>query len=99
MIPSRSFVNLAAGVILAAVHFVASKQGCLETRSLGETGFLGATFHQRPTTVWSATGIAHAAFLVLGHRVWPDIFLGAFLVNLTTVGSAASSLGIARLSW
>jgi PAS domain S-box-containing protein len=31
----------------------------------------------------------------LGYRVWPGIFLGAFLVNLTTAGSIATTLGIA----
>jgi hypothetical protein len=27
------------------------------------------------------------AFLLLGHRVWPAILLGAFVVNITTAGS------------
>ena len=36
-----------------------------------------------------------AAFLLLGYRVWPGIFLGAFLANLTTAGSVATTLGIA----
>jgi hypothetical protein len=35
------------------------------------------------------------AFLLLGHRVWPAIFLGAFIVNITTAGSVATSIGIA----
>ena len=33
--------------------------------------------------------------LFLGYRVWPGIFLGAFVVNLTTAGSILSSVGIA----
>jgi diguanylate cyclase (GGDEF)-like protein len=33
--------------------------------------------------------------LLFGYRVWPAIFLGAFLANLTTAGSVATSLGIA----
>ena len=40
-------------------------------------------------------GIALAAMLLFGYRVWPAIFLGAFLANLTTAGSVATSLGIA----
>jgi diguanylate cyclase (GGDEF)-like protein len=32
---------------------------------------------------------------MLGRRFWPTIFAGAFIVNLTTAGSMASSLGIA----
>jgi hypothetical protein len=30
------------------------------------------------------------AFLLLGHRVWPAILLGAFVVNITTAGSVAT---------
>ena len=32
---------------------------------------------------------------MLGYRVWPAIFVGAFLVNVTTAGNIATSLGIA----
>jgi signal transduction histidine kinase len=32
---------------------------------------------------------------VLGYRAWPAIFIGAFLVNLTTAGNIPTSLGIA----
>jgi hypothetical protein len=45
--------------------------------------------------VWPPTGIALAALLVLGLRVWPAIFVGAFLVNDTTTGHWQSSLAIA----
>ena len=30
-----------------------------------------------------------------GYRLWPGIFLGAFLVNITTQGTLLTSLGIA----
>jgi signal transduction histidine kinase/CheY-like chemotaxis protein len=39
--------------------------------------------------------MALAALLVLGYRMWPAIFVGAFLVNLTTAGNAFTSVGIA----
>jgi diguanylate cyclase (GGDEF)-like protein len=39
--------------------------------------------------------MALVAFLMLGYRVWPGIFLGALLVNLTTAGSLPVCLGIA----
>jgi signal transduction histidine kinase len=45
--------------------------------------------------VWPPTGIALAALLVLGLRVWPAIFVGAFLVNVTTTGHWPSSFAIA----
>src|SRR6185503_13305731 len=42
-----------------------------------------------------STGITLAALLILGYRIWPGIFLGAFLANLLTAGSMMTSLGIA----
>src|SRR5690349_19056562 len=33
------------------------------------------------TVVWPPSGIALAALLILGNRVWPGIWLGAFLAN------------------
>ena len=69
---------------LAAVYFAA-----------GKLGLSLAFVHVSATAVWPPTGIALAAFLFLGWRVWPGVFVGAFLVNLTTAGSALSSVGIA----
>ena len=54
-----------------------------------------ATVHPSATPFWPPTGIAIVALLVLGIRFWPAIFAGAFLANLTTAGSALTSLGIA----
>ena len=61
----------------------------------GKLGLSMAFVHPSSTAVWPATGIALAAFLILGYRVWPGIFIGAFLVNITTAGSALTSLGVA----
>jgi len=47
------------------------------------------------SAVWPSTGIALAALLLFGRSLWPAIFVGAFLVNLTTAGNVATSLGIA----
>jgi len=76
--------NLAAIGILAVIYFIA-----------GKLGLTLAFVHPSSTPVWPPTGIALAAFLILGYRVWPGIALGAFFVNLTTAGSIASSIGIA----
>ncbi len=54
-----------------------------------------ASVHPSASPVWPPTGIAIAALLTLGSGFWPGIFAGAFLVNLTTAGSAATSFGIA----
>src|SRR5437879_3351113 len=80
---SRFFHNLAMIVALAAIYFIA-----------GKLGLKLATISASATVVWPSSGIALAAFLVLGPRLWPGILLGAFLVNVTTAGSVATSLGI-----
>jgi PAS domain S-box-containing protein len=45
--------------------------------------------------VWPPTGIAVAAILLLGYRVWPGILLGAFLTNFLTPVPVAASVAIA----
>jgi len=61
----------------------------------GKVGLLFASIHTSATAVWPPTGIALAVLLVLGTRTWPMVAAGAFLVNVTTAGSVATSLGIA----
>ena len=61
----------------------------------GKFGLSLAFVHASASAVWPPTGIALAATLLLGYRVWPALFLGAFLVNVTTAGSVWTSLGIA----
>src|ERR1700722_7399424 len=65
--------NLAAAAGLTVVYFVA-----------GKMGLQLAYVHASATAVWPCTGIAIAALLVYGYRIWPAILLGAFLVNVTT---------------
>ncbi len=61
----------------------------------GKLGLRFAFVHASATAVWPPTGIALAAFLLFGPRVWPAVAVGAFLVNVTTAGSVATSLGVA----
>jgi integral membrane sensor domain MASE1 len=61
----------------------------------GKLGLALAFVNASATAVWPPTGIALAAVLVFGPRVWPGIFLGAFLTNETTAGSVVTSLLIA----
>src|SRR5581483_1520405 len=61
----------------------------------GKFGLHLATVHKSASPVWPPAGIALAALLLCGYRVWPGIFIGAFLVNATTAGTALTSLGIA----
>ena len=61
----------------------------------GKLGLELAFLNPSATPVWPPTGIALGALLILGTRVWPAIFAGAFLVNLTTAGTVLTSIGIA----
>jgi len=62
---------------------------------VGKASLRLALVHPSATAVWIPTGATLAAFVLLGYRIWPGVFLGAFLVNLTTAGSVATSIGIA----
>jgi PAS domain S-box-containing protein len=75
-------VGLALGV--GVVYFLA-----------GKLGLQFAVVHASATAIWPPTGIALAALLLFGPSLWSVIFVAAFLVNVTTTGSIASSLGIA----
>ena len=65
------------GVIafVAIIYFAAAK-----------IGLTFAFIHSSVSPIWPPTGIALAAVLVFGNRVWPGIFLGALAANLS--GSA-----------
>ena len=52
-----------------------------------------ALIHPSASAVWLSTGIALAALLLGGLRLVPALFVGAFLVNVTTAGSVMTSLG------
>jgi len=80
----RKIPTLPAIGALALIYFVAGKLSL-------QLAFL----HKSASPVWPPAGIALAALLVLGFRVWPALFVGAFLVNLTTLGNIWTSLGIA----
>src|SRR2546429_4319833 len=54
-----------------------------------------ASVHPSATPIWPPTGFALAAVLLLGYRIWPAIFLAAFIANATTAGSTYTSLAIA----
>ena len=61
----------------------------------GKLGLALAFVNPNATAIWPPTGIALAAYLLLGARVWPAILAGAFLVNITTSGSGLASLVMA----
>ena len=62
-----------------------------------ELGLSLATLHQNVTPVWPPTGIAIAALLIFGGRVWPGVFIGALAANLPTSISVVSAVSIATV--
>src|SRR6516225_9559628 len=81
---SRRFSGLPLISGLAVIYFIA-----------GKLGLMLASLHASASPVWPAAGIALAALLLLGYRAWPAIFVGAFLVNVTTAGNIPTSFAIA----
>jgi integral membrane sensor domain MASE1 len=66
-------LHLARVAVLAAVYYGAAKLGlslAFETPSV--------------SAVWAPTGIALAALVLFGMRLWPGVALGAFLANVGT---------------
>src|SRR6516162_3544684 len=80
----RSSSRLLLISIVTLVYFV-----------VGKFGLMLASLHASASPVWPSAGIALAAILFFGYRVWPAISVGAFLVNITTAGDVATSLAIA----
>src|SRR5213595_3957568 len=80
----RAFSGLSVIGLLTLVYFIA-----------GKFGLMLASLHASASPVWPPAGIALAALIVLGYRTWPAIFVGAFLVNVTTAGNVTTSLVIA----
>src|SRR6266704_259602 len=80
----RPVPYLARVVLLAAVYFSAAKLALLAAIPPGYA-----------TAVWPPSGIAVASLLLLGTRIWPGIWLGASLVNITVQSSlvAATLMG------
>src|SRR5213080_3715705 len=62
---------------------------------VGKLGLSLAFVNPSTTAIWAPTGVALVALLIWGSRIWPGIFVGAFLVNVTTTGTMLSSIGIA----
>src|SRR5437660_2525669 len=81
---SRRFPPLPVIGIVTVIYFIAGKLGL-------SLAFLNAS----ASPVWPPAGISLAVLLLFGYRIWPAIFVGAFLVNATTAGNVATSLAIA----
>jgi len=78
----RSFIVVS--LVIIAVYYISAK-----------LGLHLAVVQENATPVWPPTGIAIAAILYAGYRIWPAIFIGALLVNISTTVVASSAILIA----
>lgn len=62
--------DFARVLLIAAVYYLAAR-----------LGLLLAFENSNATPVWAPSGIAFATILIFGARVWPGIWLGAFIAN------------------
>ncbi len=58
---------------------------------LAKVGLTLASIHPSATPIWPPTGLALAAVLLRGLRVWPAIFLAALAANATTAIANATT--------
>jgi PAS domain S-box-containing protein len=59
---------------------------------VAKLGLILASIHPSATPIWPPTGLALAAVLLRGLRVWPAIFAGALIANATTEVVGATTL-------
>ena len=59
--------------VLTCVYFAAAK-----------LGLMIAFEKTNASPIWPPTGVALAAVLLYGYRIWPGITIGAFLANIST---------------
>jgi PAS domain S-box-containing protein len=81
----RSASRYAVEILLLAAAYTAAAWLGLRYVTVGHSVSL----------VWPPAGLAFAALVLLGHRVWPGVALGAFLANAATPVPLAAAAGIA----
>jgi integral membrane sensor domain MASE1 len=78
-----SLTNLALLASLTLVYFVA-----------GRLGLRVSFAHAFVTPIWVPSGVAIAAFILLGYQVWPAVLVASFLGHLATLGLVNTSFVI-----
>jgi diguanylate cyclase (GGDEF)-like protein len=79
MLPRHTQSPIVLAVVLAAMF------------ALGKLAFVYGASSTLPV-IWPASGFALVAMLLLGHAVWPVIFLGIFLAYVDATGQIARSV-------
>ena len=80
----RRWVRPAQAALVALAYFTAAKLALLVAIPPGYAAAL-----------WPASGIALAALLLAGNRLWPGVWVGSFAANLSIEGSLAAAAAIA----
>ena len=70
-------------LVLAFVYFIGGRLGLLLAIPPGYA-----------TAVWPASGVALAALLLYGYRLWPGVLLGSFFVNILISFDGSTLLSI-----
>src|SRR2546427_6031 len=78
------WIGIAQAGLVAAAYFAAAKLALLAAIPPGYA-----------TAIWPASGIALAALMLGGRRLWPGVFVGSLAANLTIEGSLFASAVIA----
>ncbi|MFZ0882182.1 MAG: MASE1 domain-containing protein [Candidatus Acidiferrales bacterium] len=76
--------NIAIIAVVALSYFI-----------VGRLGLRPETPNHNVTAIWLPAGIALAALLLRGIRVWPGVYLGAFLLSVSVTGHVPLSLVMA----
>jgi PAS domain S-box-containing protein len=61
----------------------------------GRWGLTLALIQAHVTAIWLPAGIALAAFLLLGYRVWPAILVASVVIDATYSGNMITAVGVA----
>ncbi len=70
-------------IVLAVIYTLAARLGSSFATAVGNI-----------TLFWPASGIALAALIIFGHRLWPGILIGAFIGDMLTTGNIIASIGM-----
>ena len=81
--------------MLTAADLIRVAAVALAYIAAGKLGLSLAFVNASASAVWAPTGIAIATILLFGRPAAIGVFIAAFIVNVTTAGSAATSFAIA----
>lgn len=81
---SRAVLTVLGGTAALAVAYVVA----------ASLGLRLAFANDHVTTIWPPTGVAVAALVLWGRKLWPGVWAGAFIANLLNSHRPALALGI-----